>query len=89
MKALEVGHKELEKTYLAARHAEALEGLRARHLVNKVAVDIKQGRAVFGLVHQMCVPNFVVERFAGHESSPVSDVMNAEFGARIRRAGTS
>ena len=48
--------------HLAAGHAQALEGLRARHLMDEMAVDIEEAGAVLGLVDQMIVPDLVVER---------------------------
>ena len=51
---------------LRPESAQALEGLRARHLVHEMAVDIDQAGAVGLLVDQMVVPDLVVEgaRFA-------------------------
>jgi hypothetical protein len=68
-----VGHGDglFRRTHLAARHAEPLEGLRAGHLVHEVAVDIEQAGAVLGLMHEVGVPEFVVERLAGHGRGPL------------------
>jgi hypothetical protein len=44
-------------TDLAAGHAQAFEGLRARHFVNEVTVDVEQAGAVF-----LAVDDVVVER---------------------------
>ena len=41
--------------------AQALERLRARHLVHEVPVDIEQAGAVRLLVDQVVVPDLVVE----------------------------
>ncbi len=49
----------------AVGHAQALEGLRAGHLVNQVAVDIDQRGAVRRLFDQMVVPDLVIERLCG------------------------
>src|SRR6056297_4107403 len=57
--------------HLAPRHAQALESLRAGHLVDEVAVDIQKGCAILGLVHQMRIPDLVIEWLGGHGSSPV------------------
>jgi hypothetical protein len=46
---------------LAAGHAQALEGLRARHLVHEVAVDVEQAGAVVLAVDHVVVENLVVE----------------------------
>ena len=40
------GERLLGMAHLAARHAQALEGLRARHLMDEVAVDIEEAGAV-------------------------------------------
>ena len=50
--------------------AQALEGLRAGHLVDEVAVDVEEAGAVGLLVDQMVVPDLVVEgsRFHGANS---------------------
>ena len=64
-----VGHRHglARRAHLAAGHAQALEGLRARHLVHEVAVDVEQAGAVGRLVHQVGVPDLVVEGFrCGH-----------------------
>ena len=58
-----VDHAErlFRRAHLAAGEAQALERLRARHLVHEMAVDIDQAGAVRLLVHQMVVPDLVVE----------------------------
>ena len=62
------GERLLRRVHLAAGHAQAFERLRRGHLVHQMAVDIEQAGAVLGLVHQMVVPDLVVQggRF-GHE----------------------
>ncbi len=55
------GQRLLRRTHIPPRHAQALEGLRARHLMHEVAVDIEQASAVGRLMHEMGVPNLVVE----------------------------
>ena len=55
------GQRLLRRAHLAAGHAQALEGLRAGHLVHEMAIDIEQAGAVRRLVHQMGVPDLVVE----------------------------
>ena len=46
---------------LAAGHAQALEGLRAGHFVDEVAVDVEQAGAVVLAVDDVVVENLVVE----------------------------
>jgi hypothetical protein len=46
--------------------AQALEGLRARHLVHQVAIDVEHGRAVVLGVDGVLVPELVVEGACGH-----------------------
>src|SRR5690606_40620926 len=46
---------------LAAAQPQSLEGLRARHLVDEVAVDIDEAGSVFLAVDQMVVEYLVVE----------------------------
>ena len=46
---------------LAAGQAQALEGLRARHLMDEVAVDIEQAGAVVLAVDDVVVEDLVVE----------------------------
>jgi hypothetical protein len=58
---------------LAARYAQPLEGLRARHLVDEVAVDVEEGRAVVRHLDDVVVPDLVVERprrAAAHVTPP-------------------
>ena len=63
------GKRLLRRPHLAPGHAQALEGLRARHLMHEMAVDIEQAGAVRRLVHQMLVPDLVVQRAGfGHFS---------------------
>jgi hypothetical protein len=61
------GKRLLRRAHLATGHAQALESLRARHLVHQMAIDIDQAGAVRCLVHQMGVPDLVVEgAWLGH-----------------------
>ena len=55
------GQRLFRVTDLAAGHAQALEGLRAGHLVHEMAVDIEQAGAVVLAVDHMVVENLVVE----------------------------
>ena len=50
------------------RDPQAFEGLRARHLVDEMAVDVEQARPVRLAVDDMIVPDLVVER-ARHRRS--------------------
>jgi len=47
--------------HVAARYAQALEGLRARHLMHQMTVDMDQAGAVRRLVDQVFVPDLVVQ----------------------------
>ena len=51
---------------LATGQTQTLEGLRRSHLVNQVAVDVDQRRTVVALVHQMGIPELVIECLACH-----------------------
>jgi hypothetical protein len=53
---------------LAPGLLDALEGLRAGHLVDEVPVDVEQGRAVVLGTDDVLVPDLVVER-AAHRSA--------------------
>ena len=55
------GQRLLRRADGAAGHAQTLEGLRAGHLMHQMPVDIEQAGAVRRLVHQMGVPDLVVE----------------------------
>ena len=57
------GERLLRGAHLAAGEAQALEGLRAGHLMDEVAVDIEEAGAVLGLMDDMVVPDLVVEGF--------------------------
>ena len=47
---------------------QAFEGLRRGHLVHQMAIDVEQAGAVLGFVHQMVVPDLVVQGGRlGHE----------------------
>src|ERR1019366_1003851 len=64
--------------------AQTFEGLRRGHLVDEMAVDIEQAGAVIGLVNQMIVPDFVVQRGRlGHERKPLRRLR--EQGSADRR----
>ena len=68
------GQRLLRRVHLAAGGAQAFEGLRRGHLVDQMAVDIEQAGAVIGFVHQMVVPDLVVQRGRfGHERQPSNE----------------
>ena len=52
------------RSYREAGAPQACECLRAVHLVHDVPVDIEQARAIWLLVHQVLVPDHVVESVA-------------------------
>ena len=55
--------------HLAAGLPQTLESLRAHDLMDEVAIDIEQGGAVLRLMHQVIVPDLVVQRPRfGHEA---------------------
>ena len=56
------GQRLLRRVHLAAGGAQPFERLRRGHFVHQMAVDIEQAGAVLGLVHQMVVPDLVVQR---------------------------
>ena len=56
----------------AAGQAKTLEGLRARHLMHEVAVDIEKAGAVRLPVDDMVVKNLVVEGARGHGENSLS-----------------
>ena len=61
------GERLLRRAHLAVREAQALEGLRAGHLVDEMAVDVEEAGAVGAFLDQMVVPDLVVERLGdGH-----------------------
>ena len=55
------GQRLFGMAHLAAGQAQALEGLRAGHLVHEVAVDVEQAGAVVLAVDDVVVENLVVE----------------------------
>ena len=59
---------------LPPRHAQALEGLRARHLVDEVAVDVEEAGAVGLTVDDVVVPDLVVEG-AGSGAAAFSSIV--------------
>ena len=63
------GERLLRRAHSAAGQPQALEGLRARHLVDEVAVDVDEARAARRL-DDMVVPDLVIQRTRhGHNVS--------------------
>ncbi len=60
------GERLLRRAHFAAGQAQALEGLRARHLVHEVTVDVEEAGAVRLRVDEMVVPDLVVEGARRH-----------------------
>ena len=71
-----IGHGQdaREPPGLTPRQAQTLEGLGRGDFVNQVAIDVNQGGTVLALLHEMVVPEFVVECAARHGELP------CEFG---------
>ena len=65
-----VDHRQrlLRRANFSSRRAQPFKRLRRCHLMDEMAVDIDQAGAVIGLVNQMVVPDFVIQRGRfGHE----------------------
>ena len=63
--------------------AQAVESLRAGHLVDEVKVDVQQRLAVVGIEHGMACPEFFEKRLCSH-------LLSLPFGtapSRVRSAG--
>ena len=56
------GQRRVGAAHLAAGQPQALEGLRAGHLVDQVAVDVEEAGAVRLLVDEMRVPDLLEQR---------------------------
>ena len=56
------GERLLRRADTPAAQPQALEGLRARHLMHQVAVDINQTGAIRIRMDEMIVPNLIVKR---------------------------
>src|SRR5215831_16293470 len=56
-----VGHRQgrLRTAHPSTGGAQSLEGLRARHLMNEVAVDVEDAGAVLLAMHDVVVPNLL------------------------------
>ena len=64
------GEREIGAADLAAGGGETVEGLRAGHFMDEVAVDIEQRGAVVALLDDMRVEDLLVERAGGGECWP-------------------
>ena len=58
---------------LAPGHPEALEGLRARDLVDEVAVNIKEARSVRRLLNHVIFEDFIVQRLCHDFRKPLGN----------------
>ena len=63
-----VRHREVggQAPRLAPSQTQALEGLRAGHFMQQMAIDIKQRGAIRLGVHHMGLPQFFVQRLCAH-----------------------
>ena len=64
------GERLLGRANLAAGHPQTLECLRARDLVDEVAIDVEQAGAVRRLFHHVIVENLIVKRFCHDFQGP-------------------
>ena len=69
--------------HLAPGHPQSLERLRARHLVDEMAVDVDEARPA-GRLDDMVVPDLVIQRtWLGHRGSPAP--VGGANGERLAR----
>ena len=67
--------------HLAPGQAQAFKGLGARHFMNKMAVNIKQRRAILRLMDEMIVPDLVIKCAGlGHGGCPAK---GSDFGRYV------
>jgi hypothetical protein len=64
------GERFFRRAHLAARHAQTFEGLRARHFVHQMPVDVEQARAIWLAINDVVIKDLVVERFCHRRSKP-------------------
>ena len=55
------GQRFFRRVHLAPGGAQTFESLRARHFVHQMAIDIDEAGSIRLLIHQMVVPDLVVE----------------------------
>src|SRR5208282_659144 len=71
----------VRRAHLAARHPQAFERLRARHLMDEMAVDVDEAQIALG-VEDMIVPDLIVQRTRlGHNA------LQRPWGANSRGIG--
>ena len=58
------GQGEIGAAYDASRRAQSVEGLRARHLMHEVEVDIEEIRLTLRTAHHVRVPDLLSQRLA-------------------------
>jgi hypothetical protein len=64
--------REVGPAHWSTRHTQAVEGLRARDLVDEVEIDVDEvGAAVLALDHQMVIPHLLGEGPRSYVFSPV------------------
>jgi len=64
------GKRLFRRPHLALAQPQALEGLRARHLVHEMAVDVEEARAIRLALDDVVLEDLVVQRL-GHSRSRV------------------
>src|SRR4030095_7560907 len=80
------GERGLRTMHLAAGGAQALEGLRARHLMDEMAVDIKQAGAVVLAMDEVTVPDLVEQRARFcHRTNPIGLVVQSSLSFPRKR----
>ena len=74
----------------AACHAQAIERLRARHLMHQVQIDVKDRRLVCGRGHKMLLPHFLKHRLRRSSASypdPSLCSLRQRWSVQCGRAG--
>ena len=91
--------REVGAAHRTAGEAQPVEGLRARHLVEEVEVDVEQVRLALTTTHDVCVPHLLCQGPAHgqhlHETGPgrrrvqvMGDVAPSEVRTPLRTRGT-
>ncbi len=77
----------LWRTHRAPCHAQTLEGLRACHLMHKVAINIQKAGAILSLMDEMGIPDFVIKGFScGHVFTPYGRLdQGSQFASQGRQ----
>ncbi len=68
----------VERAHPASAVAQGLEGLRRRHLVHQVQIDIKQGGFAGLLADHVALPDFFEKRLSRHDGNSPLIQINAE-----------